>query len=1063
MKKIIPFVLFMLSIPFCFCGEKIDLSGEWMLSADANEVDEAYRDCDFTPVKISLPGTTDEAGFGKATAGSDFGILTRKVKFRGEAEYRREIVVPEDWRGRAIYLTLERVLWSSEVFVDGVKLSRQDSLVTAHRHNLGSLEPGRHQLLVKIDNRMQHNIGDKGHGYTEYTQTIWNGILGDIFLEAVDAVDILSADVITGSDKAELRIMVKNSGDSVSGNLSVRLLSADSVVFEEIIPADFKLGAANVSVFIPLEKIKLWSEFTPVLYGLEVAVSGEGFSDSFASTTGFRQISAAGNKIILNGDRIFLRGNLDCVHFPLTGYPPCDKEGWLRVFQQYKNYGLNHVRFHSWCPPEAAFEAADELGIYIQAEAPIWLDSWMKSTPAGRPEMRTEGLPDGLGRNDSATAFIYQEARRLIEAYSIHPSFVMFCTGNELGTSDFSVLSGWMAEFRALSPNKLYAASTARTVTNNCQYSATHRFPSIGGMREKMANHTAWNYDSTYSKAPVPVIAHEIGQWPVYPLWSEIDKYTGVLDARNLKMFKAQAESMGLLEMNEIFQKVSGAVSIQLYKDEIEAFARTNDCSGYQLLGIQDYAGQGEALIGWLDSFYESKGTASVEFVRQFINDTVILAELPKYIYGKNEILFANIRVSNYSQKVLGEDSLSWALIDLEKNSIVREGGISHPSIARGRLSEEFGLSTDLAGLAQGRYLLKVFSAAAKVQNSWKIWILDGETASAGEVVVTSKWNNAAKSALRSGKKVLLVASGLGSADSSNYAAFKPLYWSGTFFPGQNRAILGTSFKKDHLAFGDFPADYYSDWLWWNLCDKASGFHLNSLSRDIEIIGQPVPDFHFNSRIATIFEASVAKGSLLVCGYDLNRDTLEARQLKASLLKYMNSSNFAPAGKADFSDMDPLFASKISGGHKVPAGFENSVLYVDCAGSKIIKNTSNYLACMDKVLAGSHRDYSVSSIKMVRNHYLRGWVGTNFKIRLTVKQGLLGTLRLHFQDFDDSNRDGKVILNGRSYPIGSHNGKGRWIDINVMREDSNKGVLDIEIFASEGKDLILTDFALIEG
>lgn len=83
---------------------------------------------------------------------------------------------------------------------------------------------------------------------------------------------------------------------------------------------------------------------------------------------GFREIRAEGRQLRINGRPLLLRGTLDCAIFPRTGHPPTDVASWRRVLEVVRAHGLNHVRYHSWCPPEAAFVAADELGVYLQVE-----------------------------------------------------------------------------------------------------------------------------------------------------------------------------------------------------------------------------------------------------------------------------------------------------------------------------------------------------------------------------------------------------------------------------------------------------------------------------------------------------------------------------------------------------------------------------------------------------------------------------------------------------------------------------------------------------------------------
>ncbi len=118
----------------------------------------------------------------------------------------------------------------------------------------------------------------------------------------------------------------------------------------------------------------LWDEFQPAMLRLklklEATAGGKPCGDERTVSFGMRDFRQERNRLTINGRPVFLRGKLDCCLFPLTGYPPMDKAGWLRVLSIAKSYGINHYRFHSWCPPEAAFEAADELGMYFQVELP---------------------------------------------------------------------------------------------------------------------------------------------------------------------------------------------------------------------------------------------------------------------------------------------------------------------------------------------------------------------------------------------------------------------------------------------------------------------------------------------------------------------------------------------------------------------------------------------------------------------------------------------------------------------------------------------------------------------
>ncbi len=349
------------------------------------------------------------------------------------------------------------------------------------------------------------------------------------------------------------------------------------------------------------------------------------------------------HKILINGKVAYMRGNLDCVHFPLTGYPSCDEKDWIRIFKKYKAYGLNMVRFHSWCPPEAAFRAADKLGIYIQAEI-VWIDWWMTDPPEDRPEMYTKGL----GKNPSADKFVQAAMKRISEAYGNHPSFVFFCIGNELGNSDFNIMQDWMRKIKKNDPRRLYSVSTARKIMPVDDYNITHNIPGIGRTYANSLNKTGAGLEKNYSRANVPIIAHEVGQFPVYPEWKEIEKYTGVLRARNLAGFQKVVEKTGIADQDEDFHKASGALQQLLYKNLIENILLAPSSPGFTLLSMQDCQGQGEALVGWLDTFWDSKGITTPEAFSAHCNAVVPLIQTNSFTYTHNDTIKLKAEVANY-------------------------------------------------------------------------------------------------------------------------------------------------------------------------------------------------------------------------------------------------------------------------------------------------------------------------------------------------------------------------------------------------------------------------------
>lgn len=899
----------------------LNLAGSWSFQLD--EQDRGINELWFEKAlktNISLPGTTDEAGFGEKTIGAAYGRLTRKHRYVGPAWYQKDILIPPEWENKSIFLFLERVLWESRVWIDSRFCDIQDSLGTPHIHRIGRLEPGTHRLTIRVDNRMIHNIGDMGHAYSESMQSIWNGIVGRIELQARDIIHLSRIRTFPKPGKKELGLDIRLANPyDLRGELTITVREKESGA--TIVQTRSPFSRTDISLNIHLkEPVQTWDEFTPALYTVEVALKAKEnsrtYEDSMQTTFGFATVGADSSHVRINDRPVFLRGNLDCIHFPLTGYPAVTKDAWKKIFGVYKNHGLNHVRFHSWCPPDAAFQAADEMGIYIQAEASVWIDGWMALDQTDRPEMRTQGFPEGLGKGDpDADAFIRAEIDRMNDAYGNHPSFVLLCIGNELGSSDFTILGEWIRSAKEKDPRRLYAASTARQVTPFCDYSATHSYPGVGMVRQRLEDHSDWDYEEQYGQTPVPVIAHEIGQWPVYPRWDEIQKYRGVLEARNLVELRKTAAYHGTEKDNIDLQRASGAVSRLLYKDEIESFLRTPGCAGFQLLSMQDYSGQGEALVGWLDSFYEAKGTVRPDAFRRFCSSTVPLIRLPKYIWTQDEPLIFKALVHHFGQRPLTKTRISWKITD-DSNRTIQEGEFKPANLPLGSLTEIDALTLSMKDWkVPGRYTIHLRLQETGSENSWGIWVYP-ETLQElhdRDVLVSSAWDKKTQDILLNGGRVLLLAHEEGPENHTKYAAWRPLYWSASFFPNQRMETLGLFIRSGHPAFAAFPTDYFGDRQWKRICEEAKGFICDDLPADLIPIVQPVSDFHFSHRLAALFECRVGEGKLLVCGFNLSgerKNLPEINQLRHSLLSYMAGKTFSPAAVVSIDHLTRLLAGR---------------------------------------------------------------------------------------------------------------------------------------------------------
>jgi len=909
-----------------------DLSGTWSVRLDPGDRGLASR-WFIKPLQgrpISLPGTTDEAGYGvpldhqKMTyegvdsgtlvAGfgqhpgqrlDEMGRLVREHYYVGPAWYERTVQIDDAWQHKQVVLRLERVIWESRLWLDGRFVGSCDSLVAEHRYDLGELAPGPHRITLRIDNRPIYPTGLIQHGYGEETQTRWNGVVGALELEARPAVWIERIAVFPAADRRSvtLRATIGNaSGRERVGSLAATIYpDGRSMILgwqkvETTIPA---LRRSTLELTIPIDgdfELRAWDEFTPVRYALRASLriendAGE-LRHSVTERFGFRQIGRAGSDIEINGRKVFLRGLLDCAVYPLTGYAPMDLAGWTTVLDTVKSYGFNHVRFHTWCPPEAAFEAADRLGLYLASELAFW-------PPGG-----ANGAPQ-LGQNDEVLAWARREIRRISEAYGNHPSFCFFCIGNEFaGGTDWAVVNEVLREAKVHDGRRLYSGSTARTRVAQDDFWVTHQVAGKGEARGLGPAHTDWDFHA--AATDLPVISHETGQRPAFPDYDDLlPKFTGVLKPYNIELYQRLAQRAGMTGWIEEFARASALFALDQYKAEHEALLRTPGWDGYQLLQLNDFTGQGEALVGLLDPFWAPKPGITKAAVRAWNSPTVPLARFDSFVLRSDKTFEAGLEVAHYGSEDLEGATLRWSLlVDDAQGAWPLASGVFDDQHARAGTITQVGkialsLGRGNSHIARGAQLQVQVGDSI---NTWRLWIYPPGGADTEEQVegvhVTDRLDGEARSVLAAGQSVLLLAHGLVN-EFSETTGYSSVYWSAKMFnwPGNNN--LGVYPTPGHPALEDFPHDGHSDWHWHALTDNATALRFDALPAGVTPIIQAIPDFHDPRPLLHLFETCVGPARLVVCGYDLSSNLEErhvARWLRHCLLRYMASEAFAPSG-----------------------------------------------------------------------------------------------------------------------------------------------------------------------
>jgi hypothetical protein len=826
--------------------------------------------------------------------------LTPVKYYAGAAWYQRDIIIPPDWAGDVASLFLERTHWRTDVWIDDKAVGHNDSLSAPHEYKLGVLSTGRHRLTIRVDNRMQVNVGANAHSISDHTQSNWNGIVGKIELRLLPEVALTNVKVTpsarTGTVEVSATITAQKK-TSASGRLQMVLFEkAGNTPQSPYVPVHFALDQATtvgVTADITLPgKVRPWDEFDPNLY--EVRIFGEvdgGMKrtsiPSHVETFGFRDLDTSGTQVTLNGRPIFLRGTLESAIFPLTGYPPTDVGAWRRIMRICREHGLNHLRFHSWCPPEAAFQVADEEGFYLAVECASWT---------------------AVGDDPAYDEWMYEESRRIVEAYGNHPSFCMLLQGNEpKGKRSGKVLGEFVNYWKKRDGRHLYSGGAGWPMIPQNEFHITPKArihpPRIGGKTRINIKppETYTDYRDFVNATKAPVITHEIGQWCVYPNLEERKKYTGVLRAYNFDIFAKTLADNHMADQAQDFLMASGKLQALCYKEEIESALRTPGLGGFQLLDLHDFPGQGTALVGVLDPFWDSKGYISAEEYRQFAGPVVPLARLAKRVFTNDENLTATIDLANFGRGNLNAANVRWHVSDTDNNLIGR-GSFLAGILPVGNTMPVGEIGLDLGTVTTaGKLILEVTVDGTDARNRWDIWVYPTQidTAAPAGVTIAHKLDQSVLDKLTAGEKVLLLpppADIVGTTSGPIVAGFSSIFWNTAWFKNEPPETLGILCDPLHPALAKFPTEFHSNWQWWYLIHESSVMLLDGLPGELRPLVQMIDDWHVNRRLGYIFEAKLGDGKLLVCSFQIgDAANPVAKQMLKGLLDYMSSDNFAPA------------------------------------------------------------------------------------------------------------------------------------------------------------------------
>lgn len=904
--------------------QKMDLSGTWEFQIDRHNTVSATSRYDD---KIELPGSMVTRGKGDPISvrtqwtGSLYDssfyfnpfmekyrvegkmkfpfFLTPETHFTGNAWYRKTISIPKEWKKKRVLLTLERPHIETTIYVNNKEMGHQIGLSVPHVYDITeAILPGKQNAIaIKVYNGIENVcVGQDSHSVTDQTQGNWNGLVGEISLVSKPQDYIQHVDVFPDVKAKKVRIVVKGLSEKKQ---NLRFIINDS---------ERKAMACGSGAYEVLlgEDMRTWDEYDPYVYHLKVK-NGE---DEYTTCFGMREISVQGMDIMLNGKPLYVRGTVESCCFPETGYPPTDTDSWERIFRKCQEYGLNTMRFHSYCPPEAAFVAADKLGFYLQPEGPSWPNHGVK-----------------LKAGQYIDTYLMDETKRMVEAYGNHPSFLMMSAGNEPAGNWVRWCDEWVDYWMKTDSRRIYCGAN---VGGGWAWDGGSQYHVKGGARgldwDKRAPQSMDDYydailfPRNYKSATPnnsPIISHEQGQWCAFPDLKERSQYTGAYKAKNFDIFEDLLRDNGMASQAEKFLHASGKLQVLAYKYELERNFRTKDYPGFVLLGLNDYSGQGSAIVGPLNVHWGEKGYVTAPEWCEFCSDVIPLAKFPKFVFTSADTLRVPVEVYNATKGQLIGAYTSYSISRASDGEELLHGTLTSgmADIARGKNHAVGCVEAPLCGISQPEKLtltVRLSTAKREWQNHWDFWVYPEvvEVAEAGDVYIADTLDEKAISTLQQGGKVLLTAAGKVRYGQDIKMQYLPVFWNTSWFKMRPPHVTGAYINKDHAMFHLFPTDDWTNLNWWELVNRTQVMNLSEFPADYQPPVQPIDTWHVSRKCGLVVEANVLGGQLLMTTIDIKNqlDTrVVARQMRKSILAYMQSPDFHPSLTLDLQVIRNLY------------------------------------------------------------------------------------------------------------------------------------------------------------
>ncbi len=826
---------------------------------------------------------------------------TRKYAYEGLARISRTVTFTEK-PGKRLFLEVERAR-ELRLFIDETEIEyyQAPSLSTPHIFEVTGYLNGTHVLTIVSDNRyvgFPREAILASNAASDHTQTNWNGLLGYVRLREEEESFVDSVLVLPSGRTVSLYLEI-SSKEAKTGTLCITS-PALTQIYEETVSLKAGISGFRINTLPLLSDIEKWDEENGRLYELTASLNGAEKTVSF----GVRDFEATEKgTITCNYRNVFLRGESDFAVYPETGYAPTDVPSWREILRAYQEYGVNFVRFASHVPPEAAFCAADELGMFLMAE------------------LSQEGDRNAFSREE-ASDYYRLELSRVLRTLGNHPSFVMlsFGTGLRITSGGAETASELLKLARTMDPTRLYSLSSDLSVSSDAQsrLQDTGDFIMASGILGKplrnIVNQPYLNTEAQYRSAVkmargeghyssvnplTPMISFEAGQYLMLPDLREIDLFSGFLQPDNMICMREDAKEAGLLPNWNRVLSAGGELALQSFRLEAENAFRTAALSGAVLRGLKDYPGKGGGFYGMMNTHLQKKPFPFADPKRfsAFFGPVLLMASYDRYTYEAGETFRAAVSVFHYGRENLNMQVTctltcrETSFTETFEEKRVRTGGITEIGEFETVLPEP------------GEYLLTL--KCGRLANTYPVYVYPAAIPICPESVYEADClDEKVLQVLSGGKTVFLTPP----SDPEYLPESVPAGFSGAAFfekdQNEGRETSGMMIDTAHPLFENFPTKEYPTLQWHDIALSRAVI----LPRRMKTVISETDAPDQNRCLARLFEFRLGGGNVLFSSLGLKEKLgrPEVRALLNCIYAYLESYDFSPVQEMKIDEVRRL-------------------------------------------------------------------------------------------------------------------------------------------------------------